>query len=154
MLRCVDEDRDIAIDKVESAKMPITAMCAVSSALEQASTFIGRISQASFTSFPAAASTTADVSSEMPSKKKRTEASLVSTAAAGTLSSQDVARSLSHLSASLERISEHIVSARALALSEGSASLSVFSAQEALGGCCDITSSHFIVLLTVSRTLH
>lgn len=134
--------------------MPLTAMCAVSSALERASTYIGRISQASFTSFPAAAATTADVTSETPSKKKRTEASLVSNAAAGTLSSQDVARSLSHLSSSLQGISEHIVNARALALSEASSSLSVFSAQETLGECSDITCIHFIVLLTVRRTLH
>jgi hypothetical protein len=136
MFRCIDEDSDITIDEVESAKLPITAMCAVSSALEQASTFIGRISQASFTSFPSTATdaTAADSSSETPSKKKRTEA-VLSSAAAGSFSSQDVARSLAHLSASLESISEHIVKAKALAMEEDSSSLSVFSSQEALGWC-------------------
>ena len=138
VLCCVDEDTDISIDEIESAKLPITAMCAVSSALEQASTFIGRISQASFTSFPTvapAAPTAAELSSETPSKKKRTEESLSGTAVTSTFSSQDVSRSLAHLSASLDGISEHIVKAKSLALSEDSSSLSVFSAQEALGEC-------------------
>lgn len=137
VLCCVDEDTDISIDEIESAKLPITAMCAVSSALEQASTFIGRISQASFTSFPSApaAPAAAELSSETPSKKKRTEESLSGTAVTSTFSSQDVSRSLAHLSASLDGISEHIVKAKSLALSEDSSSLSVFSAQEALGEC-------------------
>jgi hypothetical protein len=117
-------------------------MCAVSSALEQASTYIGRISQASFTRFPTADPAAADNASETPSKKKRTEASLP-TAAAGTFSSQDVARSLAHVSASLEVVSGHIVKAKALALEEDRSLLSVFSAQEALGECCYSTCSCF-----------
>ena len=141
-IRCLDEDSEITIDEGEVAKLPITVISAVSVALEKASTYIGRISQASFTSFsaPATCAGAADSSSEASSKKSRTETSSTGAAGTGTFSCQDVTRSLAHLSASLESLSEHIVKSKALALSgEDSSSLSVFTAQEALGKSCCIT---------------